>query len=63
MAIMILLVFAAACLFGLIASVVMTWASNRSPLWNMVFGGVLALAVLAGALVIAILLTRTAYPN
>jgi hypothetical protein len=57
-----LLVAAAGCLFGLIASAVMSWASNRSAVWNMVFGGVLALAVLAGALIIAILLTRAAYP-
>jgi hypothetical protein len=46
-----------------LASVVMAWASSRSALWNMAFGGVLALAVLAGAVLIAFLLTRAAYPN
>jgi hypothetical protein len=58
-----LLVAAAGCLFGLIASVIMSWASDRSALWNMVIGGVLALAVLVSALGIAVLLTRAAYPN
>jgi ABC-type Mn2+/Zn2+ transport system permease subunit len=56
-------VIAGACVFGVLASVVMGWASNRSALWNMVFGGVLALAVLAGAVIIAFLLTRAAFPN
>ena len=57
------LIVIAACAFGFLASLVMSWASNRSALWNMVFGGVLAFAVLAGALLIAYLLTRRAYPN
>lgn len=41
----------------------MAWAGNRSALFNLVFGGVLALAVLAGGLLIAFLLTRVEYPN
>jgi hypothetical protein len=32
-------------------------------LFNMVFGGLLALAALAGGVLIAYLLTRVAYPN
>ena len=62
MFVIIALVLIAVVVVGLAASAVMTWASDRSALWNMVFGGVLALAVMAGALVIAYLLTRAAYP-
>ena len=58
----ILLLLIAVAVVGLAASAVMSWASDRSALWNMVFGGVLALAVLAGAIVIAYFLTRAAYP-
>ena len=57
------LIVIAACAFGFLTSLVMSWASNRSALWNMVFGGVLAFAVLAGALLVAYFLTRRAYPN
>jgi ABC-type Mn2+/Zn2+ transport system permease subunit len=53
----------AASIVGLAASVVMAWASNRSALFNMAFGGLLAVAVLAGGVLIAYLLTRVAYPN
>ena len=63
MVVTILAVMVAAGVLAALASVVMAWASNRSALWNMAFGGVLALAVLVGALVIAFLLTRAAYPN
>jgi hypothetical protein len=63
MLVTILLVMVAVGVLAALASVVMAWASNRSALWNMALGGVLALAVLAGALVIAFLLTRAAYPN
>jgi len=45
------------------ASVVMMWASNRSALWNMVFGPALAVAVLAGVLLAALLLSRAALPH
>lgn len=58
----ILLALIAVVVAGLAASAVMTWASSRSAIWNMLFGGVLAVGVLAGALVIAYLLTRAAYP-
>jgi len=63
MVVTILVIAAAASMLALLASVVMAWASNRSPLWNMAFGGVCALAVMAGALIIAFLLTRAAYPR
>ncbi len=63
MLIPILVAAVAACAFGVAASIVMARASNRSGLWNMLFGGVLALALMAGALMIAYLLTRAVYPG
>jgi hypothetical protein len=38
----------------LIASVVFTWASNRSPAWNLGFGAVVLL-VTAAALLLAVM--------
>jgi ABC-type Mn2+/Zn2+ transport system permease subunit len=52
-----------ACIAALIASMVMVWSSNRSALFSMAVGGVLALAVLACAVLIAFLLTRAAFPG
>jgi hypothetical protein len=63
MLITVLVIVAAACGLAMMASVVMTWASHRSAVWSMLLGGVLALAVLAGAVIIALLLTRAAYPQ
>jgi hypothetical protein len=51
------IVFGAAAI-GVIASIVMARAAHRSALFNMALGAVLALAVLAGALIIAWLMTR-----
>ena len=48
---------------GIVASIVMSRASNQSALFNMVLGGVLAVAVLAGALIIAYLLTQAMFPS
>lgn len=59
----VLLIFLGACIVGLIASMVMVWSSNRSAVVSMAVGGLLALAVLACALLIAFLLTRAAYPG
>ena len=59
----VLLVTAAAAACAVVAGAVMTWASNRSALWNMAFGTVLALAAIAAALLIAFLMTRAAYPD
>lgn len=59
----VLLIFLGACIVGLIASMVMVWSSNRSAVFSMAVGGLLALAVLACALLIAFLLTRAAYPG
>ena len=58
----ILVVVAGACLIGLLASIVIAWASNRSAAWNMMFGALCGLAVLLAALLIALLLTRAAFP-
>ena len=56
------IVFAAGAI-GVIASIVMARAADRSALFNMVLGGILAIAVLAGALLIAYLMTRAVYPS
>ena len=59
----IMAVLAAVVVGGIIASAVMSWASNRSALFNMFFGGILAVGVIAAALIIAFLLTRATYPD
>ena len=59
----ILLIFLGACITGMLASMVMVWSSNRSALFSMLVGGLLAVGVLACALLIAWLLTRVAYPT
>jgi hypothetical protein len=41
---------------------VIAWASNRSPVFNMIFGAGVAILILAGALIAAALLTRRAFP-
>ena len=45
------------------ASAVMDWASRRSAVWNMIFGVVLAVALIAGVVLIAMLLASVAYPQ
>ena len=59
----ILTVIVGACLIGVVASMVIVWASNRSAVWNMAFGVLCGLAVLAAGLLIALLLTRAAFPH
>jgi hypothetical protein len=58
----VLLIFLGACIAGMLASMVMVWSSNRSALFSMLVGGLLAVGVLVCALLIAWLLTRAAYP-
>jgi hypothetical protein len=58
----VLLIFLGACIAGMLASMVMVWSSNRSALFSMLVGGLLAVGVLICALLIAWLLTRAAYP-
>ena len=59
----VVLVAVAAAVCGVIAGAIMTWASRRSPLWNMAFALLLGLAAVAAAFVIAWIMTRRAYPN
>ena len=63
MIVAIILVSVAACALAAVASFVITRASNRSALSNMVLGGVLALAVLAGAIFIAFFMARAMYSH
>jgi len=56
------IVFAAG-LVGVLASVVMARAANQSALFNMVLGVILAMAALAGAVIIAWLMTRAYLPQ
>jgi hypothetical protein len=39
----VLIVVAAACAFGIAASLTISWASGKSPLWNIGFGVVVVL--------------------
>jgi hypothetical protein len=54
---MLLVAVSAGCLFGLVASFLMTRASNFSAAANLVFGG-LAVLVLAGILYLAVILAE-----
>jgi hypothetical protein len=56
-----LIVLAGACVAAVALSWVMSWASNRSALWNMLFGGFFVFVVFAGAVLLAYLLTRAAF--
>ena len=56
-----LLIVGAACVAAIGSSVIMSWASNRSALANMVLGSLLAIAVLVAALIIALLMTRATF--
>jgi hypothetical protein len=57
-----ILIVAGAAAAAFAASVIMSGAANRSALWNLGLGAVLAVAVLIGALVIAYALTRSMLP-
>ena len=59
----VLAIVLAACGLAVLASVVMSWATRRSALWSMLIGALLAVAVLVGAVIIAFLMTRAAYPH
>jgi hypothetical protein len=62
MPIALLMVLAAAGTVAVFVSILMTRASNRSALWNLLLAGILAFAVLGGALLIALMLTRWVFP-
>lgn len=47
---------------GLLASIVFSWASNRSAAWNLSFGGALVLGAAAGLLVAVMIAMRRFTP-
>ena len=47
-----------AAIFGLIASIVFSWASGKSAMWNLGFGAVLVLGGAAILMVIVVILMR-----
>lgn len=57
----ILAVLATVSVGALLASAVMSRAADRSALFNMLVGGILAVLVLAAALAIAFFLTRVGF--
>jgi hypothetical protein len=59
----IILALLGVCVFGIAASIVMSWASNRSPLWNMAFSGALVFAMFVALALVVIYLTRAAFPG
>jgi hypothetical protein len=52
----------AACAFGLIASIVFSWASNRSAAWNLAFGAAIVLGTAAGLLTAVVIAMRRFSP-
>jgi hypothetical protein len=59
---LVLLFIAGAAVFAIAASMMFTWASGKSPLWNVFFGAVLALAG-AGILLRLILFAMRQFAN
>ena len=55
-----LLALLGACALGFAASIVFTWASGKSALWNMAFGAALVLAGAAGLLLAVVIIVRFA---
>jgi hypothetical protein len=58
----ILLAIVAAAGFGFVASIVFSWASNRSAAWNLAFGAALVLATPTGLLVAVLIAMRRFSP-
>lgn len=54
-------VLAGACAVAIAASIVMSWASNRSALWNMVVGGALAFGIFVAIAVLVAVIMRRAF--
>jgi len=52
----------ATCAFGLIASIVFSWASNRSAAWNLAFGAAIVLGTAAGLLTAVVIAMRRFSP-
>ncbi len=53
---------AAACAFGVVASLVISWASGKSGAWNIGFAAVIAMAG-AGLLLLAVVLLMRRFSN
>ena len=51
-----------AAVFGLLVSIVFSWASNRSAVWNIGFGAALVLATAAALLVAVVIAMRRFSP-
>lgn len=60
--VLVLIAAAAACAFGAIASLVISWASGRSGLWNVGFAAVVVVAN-DGALLLTIVLVMRRFSN
>ena len=52
----------AAAAFGLIASILFSWASNRSAAWNLAFGAAIVLGTAAGLLAAVVIAMRRFSP-
>jgi hypothetical protein len=59
--VIVLLLLASACVVGIAASIVMSWASNRSALWNMMFSGALVFGIFVAIATLVIIVTRRAF--
>ena len=57
----VILAIAAAGVCAILASCFMWWATKRSAIWAMAAGALLVVVIFAGAVVIAWLMTRSAY--
>ena len=57
----VLIVVVAACAFGIVASVIFSWASGKSPLWNIGFAVAIVLASAAFLLTVVVLLVRLVF--
>ena len=58
----ILLAIVAAAGFGFVASIVFSWASNRSAAWNLAFGAAIVLGTAAGLLTAVVIAMRRFSP-
>ena len=58
----VLIAIVAAAVFGLLASIVFSWASNRSAVWNIGFGAALVLATATALLVAVVIAMRRFSP-
>ena len=58
----VLIAVAASAVFGLIASIVFSWASNRSAAWYLAFGAALVLGTAVGLLAVVVIAMRRFSP-